>query len=110
MAQLVVEIHIPLTPAPDLPEDEYQFPWIGEVQDRVAVLDLESDGAEEYDDGEELGETYAFFVTGADKAPVLLAAKRLATGSGVPVGGFIVVNDSEGDMGEGERLELAEIG
>ncbi len=110
MAQLVVEIHVPLTPTPDLPEGEYEYPWIEEVQDRVAVLDLKSDGAEDYDDGEEIGEVYAFFLTGEDRDSVLLAAKRIATGPGVPAGGFIIVNDSEGDMGEGERVELADIG
>jgi hypothetical protein len=110
MTQLVIEIHFPLIPTPGLSEDEYQYPWIMELEDRVAVLTLESDGAEEYDDGEGLRDTYAFFLTGEDKPSVLSTAKRIATGPGLPTGAFVIFNHSEGDMGEGDRVELSAIG
>jgi hypothetical protein len=109
MKKLVIEIHFPLTPTPGLPEDEYPYPWIAELDDRVAVLTLKADGAEEYDDGEELDGHYAFFLTGEDKAAVLSAAKKMATGPDLPAGAFIIVNNSEGNLGEGERVELSAI-
>jgi hypothetical protein len=37
--QLVVELHVPLTPTPGLGEDEYQFPWIDQIMDEVLALD-----------------------------------------------------------------------
>jgi hypothetical protein len=109
MPDLVVEIHVPLTPAPGLTEGEYRYPWIMEIEDRIADLSLETDGAEGYDDGEEQGVHYLFFLTGDRKAAVLAAAKKIATGPGVPAGAYIVVNDSEGDMGDGERVNLSDI-
>ena len=109
VSQLVVEVHIPLTPTPGQSEDEYQYPWIMEVDDRTAELDLDSDGAEAYDDGESLGDDYVYFLTGDDRAAVLAAAKRIATGPGVPTGGFVIVNTGDGDMGVGERVELDSI-
>jgi hypothetical protein len=108
--RLVVEIHFPLIPAPGLSQDQYQFPWIMEIEDRVAALELETDGAEMYDVSEGLGlDEYLYFLTGPDRAAVLSAAKKIATGPGAPSGAFVVVNDSDGDMGEGQRLALSEI-
>lgn len=57
VADLVVEIHVPLTLAPDVAEDEYAFPWIDDVEEHLA--ELEEEGVVEvYDDGEELGDHY----------------------------------------------------
>ena len=107
MAKLVVELHVPLVATPGLSANEYQYPWIMQVEDAVAALDEATDGATDYDDGEEVGEDYLFFLTGDDEAKVLAAAKRVASASYVPAGAFLIVNDSEGDMGEGRRVELS---
>jgi hypothetical protein len=109
MADLIVELHVPLVVTPGLSEDEYQYPWIIQVGEDMARLDEDIDGASEYDDGEELGDVYAFFFTGDDEARVLVAAKTVALAAYVPAGAFLVVNDSDGDMGEGRRVELSAV-
>jgi hypothetical protein len=109
MAELVVELHVPLVAPPGLSDDEYQYPWIMQIEDDVAALDEATDGATDYDDGEELGDDYIFFLTGDDEAKVLAAAKSVASASYVPAGAFLVVNDSQGDMGEGRRVELSAV-
>lgn len=107
MPKLVVEVHVPLLPAPGVDPGEYQFPWIDEVEDFLARLDEEIDGAEGYDDGEEFGSVYVFFLTGADEAAVLRTASRLATLDRVPPGSFAMVTDDEADeIGLGRRVAL----
>jgi hypothetical protein len=109
-AALVVEIHFPLVPTPGLSDDEYQYPWIMEIEERVGALELDSDGAEMYDVSEGLGrDDYLYFLTGPDLDAVLSAAKMIATGPDVPPGAFVVVNQAGGDMGDGQRLELSDI-
>ena len=103
MPELIVEVHVPLQPAHGVRPSE----WIEEVEDFMAGLDLESDGAEDYDDGEEFGEVYVFFLTGTDEAAVLRAASRVATLDRVPPGAFAMVTDDEaGEFGLGRRVEL----
>ncbi|MEV6596830.1 hypothetical protein AB0M36_08205 [Actinoplanes sp. NPDC051346] len=107
-ARPVVEIHVPLEPAPGVGPDEYQYPWIDDVQDMVAELDEAADGAEEFDDGEEWGEHYVFFITGPDAQTLLAVASRLATLPRVPAGAFATVTDDQaGEVwGEGPRVPL----
>jgi hypothetical protein len=64
MADLLVEIHVPLTPT-DVPDGEYPFPWIDTVME--FLFELDGTKGEMYDDGEELGSKYLFFVHGAPK-------------------------------------------
>lgn len=104
--QLVVDLHFPLTPTAGLAQDQFPFPWIFTVQDRLSALTLASDGAEDYDDAEEFGETYAFFLTGEDEEVVLSAAKRIAAGPGLPTGAFAIINSSGADMGQGDRIDF----
>jgi hypothetical protein len=104
MADLIVEIHIPLTPASDLREGDYPFPWIEDVEEFLSSLDG-SDG-EEYDSGEELGDEYLFFLSGAPEQQLVAVARRVAALPRVPAGVYATVNDSEGDMGEGRRVRL----
>lgn len=104
MADLIVEIHVPLTPTPGLGANDYAFPWIDDIEAYLGELDG-SDG-EMYDDGEELGDEYLFFVSGAPEADLIQVARRVARLDGVPKGVYAVVNDSEGDMGEGSRVNL----
>ncbi|MER5454878.1 hypothetical protein ABT008_08845 [Micromonospora sp. NPDC002389] len=101
---MIVEIHVPLVAAPGR-ADEDGFPWIDEVDD--LLVDLEDDlGIEVYDDGEEFGDAYVFFVTGADEATLLTAARRVAALDGVPPGVVAVVTDDEaGEMGTGRRVD-----
>ncbi|MBB2948956.1 hypothetical protein FB565_008742 [Actinoplanes lutulentus] len=102
MAEIIVEIHVPLTPTPGGP----QFPWIETVED--FLVELEDEGAaESYDEGEEFGDNYVFFITGGTEKALLAAASRVATLDGVPPGAFALVTDDEADeMGVGRRVDL----
>jgi hypothetical protein len=107
MPKLIVEVHVPLSPSPGVAPGEYQLPWIDDVEDFLADLDEEADGAEDYDDGESFGEFYVFFLTGTDEASVLRAASRLAALDRVPAGSFAMVTDDEAaEFGLGRRVEL----
>ncbi|WP_328470984.1 hypothetical protein OHA21_06060 [Actinoplanes sp. NBC_00393] len=102
----VVEIHVPLTPAENLAPAAYPFPWIDQIEE--FLVELEEDGAVEvYDDGEEYGDVYIFFITGTDQAGLLSAASRVATLDGVPAGAFAMVTDDEAaEFGLGRRVDL----
>ncbi|MEU5910253.1 hypothetical protein [Micromonospora sp. NPDC047527] len=102
----IVEIHIPLTAAPDGAPGAYAYPWIGRVED--FLVELEDEGAVEvYDDGEEHGDAYIFFISGADEAGLLAAASRVATLDGVPTGAFAMVTDEAApEFGMGRRVAL----
>jgi len=106
MPELVVEIHVPLTRDPSIPEGEYAFPWIDDITDRLS--ELEEDGvASTYDDGEEFGENYVFFITDADEAALLAAAGGIATMPGVPLGVYAMVTDSDAEeFGLGRRVDI----
>ncbi|WP_229068916.1 hypothetical protein [Actinoplanes sp. DH11] len=107
MPTLIIEVHVPLRPAPDVAPGEYPLPWIDDVEDFLAGLDVETDGAAGYDDGEEYGDAYVFFLTGTDEASVLRAASRVATLERVPPGSFAMVTDDEAEeFGLGRRVEL----
>ncbi|WP_246204328.1 hypothetical protein [Streptomyces tailanensis] len=85
MPMMVVEIHVPLLPTPNLPDGAYPFPWIEEVEGFLA--DLEDQGeVEVFDDGEDHGDAYVFFVTRAGEAHLLAVASRVATLPGVRQG------------------------
>ncbi|MGW2770671.1 hypothetical protein [Streptomyces sp. NPDC001275] len=103
---MVVEIHVPLLPTPNLADGAYPFPWIEEVEEFLA--DLEDQGeVEVFDDGEEDEEAYVFFITGAGEDRLLAAASRVATLPGVPAGTFAVVsNDEAEEFGLGQRVTL----
>ena len=103
MAELLVEIHVPLT-ASDVPEGEYPFPWIDAVME--FLFELDGDRGEMYDDGEELGEEYLFFVSGASESDLIGLARQVANLPGVPTGVYATVTDTEADMGGGRRVDL----
>lgn len=107
MTQPIVEIHVPLTASPDVAPGEYPFPWIDDIEETLAVG--EDDGRYEvYDDGEEYGEEYVFFITGADETVLLEVATGVTTLPGVPEGAFAVVTDEDQqDLGTGRRVELS---
>jgi hypothetical protein len=103
---LLVESHVPLTPAPGLLPGAYSLPWIGLVED--FLVDPEEDGAAEaYDEATSFGDHFVFFLTGADEAGLLAAGSRVATLDGVPAGVFAMVTDTEApDMGTGRCVGL----
>ncbi|MFD4576498.1 hypothetical protein ACFWNK_30225 [Streptomyces sp. NPDC058417] len=101
--EIVVEIHVPLREAAGTPEGSYPFPWIDQVEDFLA----EQEAAEVYDDGEEYGEEYVFFITGAAEEDLLAVASRAAGLAGVPSGVFAMVTSEEAEeIGLGRRVEL----
>lgn len=101
----ILEIHVPLTAAPGVEPGAYAYPWIDQVED--FLVDLEDEGAVEvYDDGEEIGDAYVFFIAGATEADLLTAARRVATLDGVPAGVFALVNDDGPPGGPGRRVDL----
>jgi hypothetical protein len=103
---MVVEIHVPLSPTPNVPDGAYPYPWIEEVEDFLADLEDQGD-VEVFDDGEEYAEAYVFFVTGAGEEELLAVASRVATLPGVPAGTFAVVGDDGAEvLGLGRRVTL----
>ncbi|MFI6483752.1 hypothetical protein ACIBH1_37905 [Nonomuraea sp. NPDC050663] len=106
MANRLVEIHVPLVPREGVPKSEYQFPWIDEIEEFLAELE-ESDEVEVFDDGEEWGGIYIFFITGADEAALLGAASKVGKLDGVPPGIYAMVTDDEAEeFGLGRRVGL----
>jgi hypothetical protein len=95
---LMVEIHFPMTGG----DDE----WIDDVGD--FMIDLEEElGIQEFDDGEEFGDAYVFFIAGKNERTLLKAASRVATRRGVPAGAFAMVTDTNApELGLGRRVTL----
>lgn len=107
--QLVVEIHLPLNGAGGIaPGDPgYEFGWIDDIEDFLD--DESSDGSFDiYDDGEEIGAAYVFFVAGAPEEVLLRVAADVAALPGVPSGAFAVVTDDKSEeIGTGRRVALS---
>ncbi len=109
MAELVVEIHVPLTLPKELEDGEYPFPWIDDVMEFLAELedDPRAGGAAMYDDGEEWEGDYVFFISGASEESLVAVARRIAQLPGVPTGTFAMVTDADAEeIGLGTRVEL----
>ncbi|MFC9646079.1 hypothetical protein ACFTZF_47690 [Streptomyces mirabilis] len=103
---MVVEIHIPLLPTPGPPDGSYPFPWIEEVEDILSDLE-DQGGVEVFDEGEEDGDVYVFFVTGAGEGDLLAVASRVATLPGISAGTIAVVSSDEAeDFGLGRHVTL----
>lgn len=104
VSELIVEIHVPLVRDPNAGPRDYPFPWIEDVDQFLAGLD--GGAGEEYDDGEELGNEYLFFVSSAPEAQLIDLARQVARLPRVPSGVYVTVNTEDGDMGTGRRVEL----
>ncbi|WP_245641172.1 hypothetical protein [Streptomyces megasporus] len=103
---MVVETHVPLQPTPDLADGAYPFPWIEEVEDFLSDLEDQGD-VEVFDEGEEDGGVYVFFVTGAGEGDLLAVASRVAALPGVPAGTVAFVSTDEAEeFGLGRRVAL----
>ena len=70
------------------------------------LFQLDGSQGETYDDGEELGEEYLFFIHGAPEADLISLARQVAHLPGVPSGVYATVTDTDADMGGGTRVEL----
>jgi len=106
MPELVIELHVPLEPDPDVTEGDYKFPWIDDLTEAIEEL-VEDGEVDTYDDSEEVGDFYVWFLTGEDEPSVLAVAGNLATRSGVPSGVFAVVTDSDStEVGTGRRVDI----
>ncbi|MFG2472676.1 hypothetical protein ACGFXB_45795 [Streptomyces canus] len=60
-------------------EGSCPFPWIDQVEGFLA----EQEAAEVYDDGEEYGEAYVFFITAAAEEDLLAVTSRAAGLAGI---------------------------
>lgn len=107
--QFVVEIHVPLNGAGGIPPSDpgYEFGWIDDIEEFLD--DESSDGSFDiYDDGEEIGGAYVFFVAGAPEEVLLSVAADVAALPSVPSGAFAVVTDEESEeVGTGRRVALS---
>ncbi len=103
VAELLVEIHVPLTPS-SVPEGEYPFPWIDTVME--FLMGLDGSTGRMFDDGEEFGDEYLFFVHGASEPGLIQLAREVAHLPGVPAGVYATVTDTGTDMGNGRRVDL----
>jgi hypothetical protein len=60
-----------------------------------------------FDDAQELGDEYLFFVWRASEPELIALARRIADLSGVPEGVYAVVTDDDlEELGAGRRVEL----
>jgi hypothetical protein len=107
--QLVVEIHLPLNGAGGIqPGDPgYEFGWIDDIEEFLD--DESSDGSFDiYDEGQEIGAAYVFFVAGAPEEILLGVAADVAALPGVPSGALAVVTDDKSEeIGTGRRVALS---
>lgn len=106
-AELVVEIHVPLTPALNQPEGEYPFSWIDGIN--AAIVKHEANGElEMFDDSAEWNDDYIFLVAGAPESRLLAAARHIAELPGVPLGVHAIVTDSNASgFGVGTRIDIS---
>jgi hypothetical protein len=104
--ETVVEIHVPLVSPARLPDGAYPFPWIRVVDNFLAGLEKRGE-LEVFDEGEEFGRAYVFFIAGAALDRLLAVAAQVAALAVVPAGAFAVVTDDEAEeMGRGRRVKL----
>lgn len=66
------------------------------------LFELDDSRGEMYDDGEELGDEYLFFVHAGSESDLLSIAREI----GMPLGVYATATDTEADMGGGRRVDL----
>ncbi|MBI4943138.1 MAG: hypothetical protein HY830_20530 [Actinobacteria bacterium] len=100
MDELVVEIWVPLVRTAT---EGYPFPWIEDIEAFLEDLDQ----AEVFDDGEEIGGPYVFFVSGADEEVLLSVAGQVAALPGVPGEVYAMVTSADApEFGQGRKVVL----
>lgn len=105
MSELLVEIHVPLVATAGDAGDAADLSWIDDVEELLFGLEDQGRG-EVYDDGEEFGDEYVFFVWNAPEIDLVGIAREVAQLGGVPAGAYARVTDTDADMGEGRRVDL----
>ena len=104
--ETVLEIHNPLLSPPGLSDGAYPFPWIRVVDEFLAALEEQGE-LEVFDEGEEFGQFYVFFIAAAGLDQLLAVANQVATLDAVPAGTLAIVSDDEAEqMGRGRRVPL----
>lgn len=106
-AELVVEIHVPLTPDTEVAEGESRFPWIESLVEFTSELD---EGGEIFvvEEGDVFNEAYVIVITGADESTLMGVANRVANLPGIPTGVFAVQTDADADeLGQGTVVEIS---
>lgn len=97
-----VEIHVPLAPS----GEDGPHRWIDDIEDFLYGLD-EQGVIEVFDDGEQWGSVYIFFIAGASETRMLDVAARVAALDGVPAGVSAWITDEKAaDFGMGRRVEV----
>ncbi|MBH0129411.1 glutamyl-tRNA amidotransferase [Salinibacterium sp. NK8237] len=106
-AELVVEIHVPLTPDANAAEGESRFPWIESLVEFTNELE---EGGEIFvvEEGDVFNDAYVIVITGADESTLTGVANRVANLPGIPTGVFAVVTDADADeLGQGTVVEIS---
>ena len=107
-ADLVVEIHVPLTVAREsaLGPDDDPYPWIDDVMSYLEDLD-DRGQITIIDDGEESEGAFVVSLADAPEQTLVAVAVRVAGMAGVPTGVFVMVTDdlAEG-LGTGRRVDI----
>ena len=109
MAEIVYEIHVPLVAPADIPESEYDFPWINGVEDFVKEL---GDPQVEWFDAGLVWENnagdpeYLFFICGPSDTALLKASVSISNLPEVPIGVYALRGDEDTVLGAGERVAL----
>lgn len=105
MADLVVEVHVPLVADPSAGKDEYAYPWLLDLDELFYEMD-ESKG-EVLDDSEEVDDEYVYFLTGQPESVLLQTASDAVRRPGVPSGAYAVITDTDAEeFGQGRRVDL----
>jgi hypothetical protein len=103
---LVIEIHVPLPGVESQEVDTPTLAWIDQIEDFLFQREDEGE-LEVFDDGEEYGEVYVFFIAGAAETALLQAASQVVSLDGVPAGAFAIVTDDQAqEFGVGRRVNL----
>ena len=106
MTTTILEIHVPLRRAPGIPDSEYGYPWIDDIEEFLSGLEEQGE-VEVFDDGEEFGDVYIFFITGGTEDALLHVASRAAALDRVPAGVFaMITDDAAPEFGLGRRADL----
>lgn len=106
-AELVVEIHVPLTPDANAAEGETRFPWIESLVEFTNELD---EGGEIFvvEEGDVFNDAYVIVITGADEATLTGVASRVANLPGIPTGVFAMITDADAEeLGQGTTVEIS---
>jgi hypothetical protein len=102
MSKTVVVLYIPLMPTLGLPEREYEFPWIEDVENFLDDVDWDQESDGEEDAGVNC---YTFFLEGKKTDELLALASQISQLPRVPSGCYALVTTEEVLTGEEDGVE-----